>query len=89
MHHISCVKSCDSQHDFVTTPHKDGQDLCPGYDDSNEAPFGYFVLNDALVKKGVICQWIVFFQKGGSSVFEEHTEIRSVKYPWLRARDSF
>jgi len=89
VHHISCVKSCDSQHDFVTTPHKDGQDLCPGYDDSNEAPFGYFVLNDALVKKGVICQWIVFFQKGGSSVFEEHTEIRSVKYPWLRARDSF
>jgi len=36
---------------------------------TNEAPIGYFVLNDDLVKKGVICQWIVFFQKGGWSVF--------------------
>jgi len=89
VHHISCEKSCDSQHDFVTTPYKDGQDFCPGRDDDNEVPIGYFVLNDASVKKGVIHRWIVFFQKEGRSVFEDHTEIRSGKYPWLRARDSF
>jgi len=65
MHHIACVKSCDSQHDCATTPNKDEQDLCPGCDDLSEAPIGYFVSNDASVKKGVIHQWIVSFQKGG------------------------
>ena len=89
MHHISCVKSCDSQHDCVIIPNKDEQELCPGYDVLNEAPVGCFVLTDALVKKGVIHQWIVFFQKGGWSVLEDHTEIRRVKYPWLRAGGSF
>jgi len=89
VHHISCEKSCDSQHDFVTTSYKGGKDLCPGCNDDNEAPISYYVLNYALVKNGVIHQWKAFFQKGGWSVFEDHTEIRSVKYPWLRARDSF
>jgi len=56
VHHISCEKSCDFQHDCATTPNKDEQELCPGYGILNEAPIGYFVLNDALVKKGVIHQ---------------------------------
>jgi len=81
VHHIFCVKSCDSQHDCVTTPNKNEQEHGPGYDDLREAPIGYFVSNNASVKKGVIQQWIVFFQKGGWSVLEDRTEIRSVKYP--------
>jgi len=65
VHNLSFVESCVSQLDCATTPNKDEQDLCPGCDDRREAPIGYFVSNDASVKKGVIHQWIVFFQKGG------------------------
>jgi hypothetical protein len=41
------------------------------------------------VNMGVIHQWIMFFQKGGWSAFEDHAEMRIVKYSWLKAGESF
>jgi len=70
--HISCVKSYDSQHELVTSPNKDEQDICPGYDDKNEAPIGCSVTKDTLVNMGVTHQWILLFQNGGWSEVEDH-----------------
>jgi hypothetical protein len=62
----------------------DKQDVCPGYDDNKEAPFGCSVTKNTLVVMGVIHQWILLFQKGGSSEIKYRTEMRNNKYPWKR-----
>jgi hypothetical protein len=42
-------------------PKKKGQDNHPGNDVNEDAPIGYSVNTDALLKKGVIHQWEIFF----------------------------
>jgi hypothetical protein len=44
---ISCAfpvqQSCDFQHKPAKSPERDGRDVCPGNDDTDEAPIGYSV----------------------------------------------
>jgi len=47
------VISCTS---LQKSPERDGQDICLGSDDSEDAPVGYFVIKDDSANMGVIHQ---------------------------------
>jgi len=57
---------------------RDAQDLCPGYDDKVDVPIGCLVLD---------MFW--YHIKGGWSTLGDHAETGNVKYPWLRAGETF
>jgi len=42
-------------------PKKEGQDIYPGNDDSEDVPIGYFVIKDDLADMSVIYQYEIFF----------------------------
>jgi hypothetical protein len=82
---ISCAfpvrQSCDFQHKRAKSPKKDGRDICPVNDDTDEAPIGYSVNKYALVNMGVIHQWEIFFYKVRGLVYIWRPRGNDVK--WL------
>jgi hypothetical protein len=48
--------SCNFPHSSAKLPERDGQEACPGSDDNEDVPIGYFVIKDDSANMGVFHQ---------------------------------
>jgi len=84
---VSCFLyrgSVISQNSPVRTCTGDKQDVCPGYDDSGDAPIGCFNIKDDLITMGVIHQQLILLEQEGMVWNGDHVELRVIKYRWQR-----